>query len=139
MRRVVRRKPARPKNSKTRKDAVAAGFRSGFEQAIAGALMEAGMEFTYESMRVNYVGKPKFYKPDFILANDIILEVKGRFTAADRVKHLLVKEQHPDLDIRFVFQADNPIVTGSKTRYSDWCEKNGFKYCFVNIPEEWYL
>lgn len=99
--------------------------------------MEAGMGFEYESVRLAYVGKVRHYKPDFNLANGIILEVKGRFTGADRAKHLAVREAHPELDIRFVFQRDNPIVTGSKTKYSDWCEKNGFLYCFNNIPEEW--
>ena len=42
-----------------------------------------------------------------MLYNGIIIETKGRFTAADRRKHLLVRKQHPHLDIRFVFENSN--------------------------------
>lgn len=38
-----------------------------------------------------------------MLDNGILIEIKGYFTATDRKKHLLVKEQNPELDIRFVF------------------------------------
>ena len=35
----------------------------------------------------------------------------------DRVKHLMIKEQWQDLDVRFIFvQADNKILKGSKLR-----------------------
>ena len=46
----------------------------------------------------------RVYKPDFILNNGIIVEAKGWFKPTDRVKHLLVQEQYPDLDIRFYFK-----------------------------------
>ena len=134
---MPRRKPPRPKHSKTRKDAVKAGFRSGFEHAVAGQLLDAGCEFEYEPYSITYPAPDRRYKPDFVLPNGIILEVKGRFTGPDRAKHLRIKKAHPDLDIRFVFQVDNKLTKVSKTRYSDWCEKNGFPYCFVTIPEEW--
>jgi hypothetical protein len=80
------------------------------------------------------------YNPDFKLPNGIIIETKGRFVIADRKKHLLVKQQHPELDIRFVFtNSKNKINKKSKTTYADWCEKNGFKYADKEIPEEWFL
>jgi hypothetical protein len=133
-------RPRRPKHSQTRKKAKAQGFRSGFEMAVASQLSLAKVPYQYEpkASRIPYLPKEKKYLPDFQLENGVILEVKGRFTASDRVKHELIKTQHPELDIRFVFQRDNPINTGSKTRYSDWCDKRGFQYCFVTIPEEWY-
>lgn len=59
----------------------------------------------------------------------------------DMKKHLLIKEQHPDLDIRFVFQ--NPNSTNSKrtkTTYANWCDKHGFKYCGIGdrrTIDEW--
>ena len=47
---------------------------------------------------------------------DIHLEVKGLFDVQSRHKMLLVKQQHPDLDIRFVFSnANAPIYKGSPT------------------------
>ena len=56
----------------------------------------------------------------------------------DRVKHLLVQEQYPDLDIRFLFQnAYNKIHKKSKTRYCDWCDKYGFQWTDKEIPKKW--
>ena len=104
---------------------------------LANMLDAAGVEFEYESQRIKYVPKDKTYTPDFILPNGVIIEAKGRFTASDRTKHELIKAQHPELDIRFVFQYDNPIRKGSATRYSDWCEKRGFLFAFNEIPESW--
>jgi hypothetical protein len=56
----------------------------------------------------------------------------------DRKKHLLVKEQNPNLDIRFLFQnSKNKINKGSKTTYADWAIKNGFKFADKIVPDEW--
>ena len=131
---------ASPRHSRTRKKAKAAGFRSGFEQAVARQLDAAGQAYEYEPKdgKIKFVPKERTYLPDFVLPNGVIIEVKGRFTGADRAKHLLIKAQHPELDVRFVFQYDNKLTKVSKTRYSDWCEKHGFGYCFVTIPECWY-
>jgi hypothetical protein len=76
--------------------------------------------------------------PDFVLPNGIIIETKGRFTVADRRKHLLIKKQHPKLDIRFVFENENnKLRKGSKTSYGKWCDKNDFLYCTRVIPQTW--
>ena len=80
----------------------------------------------------------RLYKPDFVLNNGIIIEAKGWFKARDRVKHLLIQEQYPELDIRFLFQnAYNVINKGSNTRYCDWCDKYGFKWTDKEIPKKW--
>jgi hypothetical protein len=80
----------------------------------------------------------RMYTPDFVLPNGIIIETKGRFTVADRRKHLLIKKQHPKLDIRFVFENENnKLRKGSKTSYGKWCEKNDFLYCTRVIPQTW--
>jgi hypothetical protein len=93
----------------------------------------------YEPHYVPYVepAKSKRYTPDFVLEGGIIIEAKGRFTAYDRAKHLLLKAQHPELDIRLVFQYDNKLSSKSKTRYSDWCNKHDIKYAIREVPEEW--
>ena len=50
----------------------------------------------------------------------------------------LVKEQHPKVDIRFVFSnSKNKISKISKTTYAMWCKKYGFKYADKHIPKEW--
>ena len=57
---------------------------------------------------------------------------------ADRKKHLLIKEQHPELDIRFVFSSSKAKLSkGSKTTYALWCTKNGFKFADRLIPRAW--
>lgn len=118
----------------------ARGYRSGLEGKVAKRLEELGIEAEYEAYEIPYT-VPKSshkYSPDFVLPNGIIIETKGRFVLADRKKHLLLKDQRPDLDIRFVFsRSAQPINKGSKTTYADWCNKHGFLYADKLIPEEW--
>lgn len=115
------------------------GYRSGLEESIASQLEKAQMPYYYETTKIEYdVRETRRYTPDFILPNGIIIETKGRFVAADRKKHLLIKAQHPFLDIRFVFSnSRQKISKSSKTTYGDWCDKFGFKYADKTIPEEW--
>lgn len=115
------------------------GYRSGLEENISRQLTEAGIDFEYEKLKIKYqVNKTSTYTPDFKLPNGIIIETKGRFVVADRMKHLLIKEQHPDLDIRFVFSNANVRLTKtSKTTYGQWADKHGFKWANKLIPPEW--
>jgi hypothetical protein len=116
---------------------VKAKLRSGLEDKIAAQLDEAGVKYTYETLKVPY-SIPHTYNPDFILDNGIIVEGKGLFDSADRTKHLAVKKQHPELDVRFVFtRSASPLYKGSKSTYATWCEKHGFKYADKLIPAEW--
>jgi hypothetical protein len=124
------------------KKAVAAkyGFRSGLEMEIDNALKEHGIDGEYEQHIIEYV-KPETkhkYHPDFKLPNGIFVETKGRFLTDDRKKHLLIKAQSPELDIRFLFQnSKSKISKGSKTTYADWCIKYGFKFADKVIPADW--
>ena len=111
-------------------------FKSKWERELARQLLSAGVPFEYESMKIPY-SIPQTYKPDFILPNGIIIEAKGYFRPSDRRKHLQIKREHPELDIRFVFKVDNKIHSKSNMRYSDWCKKHGFLYAIGGIPEEW--
>lgn len=117
------------------------GFRSGLEQTIYNQIVGMDIVPKYESFKIPYVipASNHTYTPDFQLPNGIIIETKGRFVASDRKKHLLVKKQHSELDIRFVFQnAKGKINKGSKTTYADWCKKNGFLFAEKEIPYEWF-
>jgi len=121
-----------------RKRAVRAGFRSGLEQDNAKLLDKAGVEYEYEKHKIPYIPKPKTYTPDFRLSNGIYVETKGRFLPSDRAKHLLVREQHPDLDIRFVFSnSRQKLSKKSKTTYADWCYKHNFEFADGTIPWRW--
>lgn len=93
----------------------------------------------YEKRRIKYDGPTLSYTPDFELPNGIIIEGKGYFTPADRTKHLLVQQQHPQLDIRFVFSNPNTRLSStSQTTYAAWCDKHGFRYAAKTIPLSWF-
>ena len=125
--------------SKARRMALKHGYRSGLEEEVANELKEKKVPFEYETMRIKWLDhKTRTYTPDFILPNGIIVETKGRFVTADRQKHLAIKEQYPDLDIRFVFSNPNAKLSkNSSTTYGQWCTRWGFKYNFRTIPDEW--
>lgn len=117
------------------------GYRSMLEVAVAKQLEAAGVDYKYETIKIKYTQPEtvKTYTPDMILPNGIIVETKGRFVVADRKKHLLVQQQYPDLDIRFVFSnSKTKISKGSKTSYADWCNKNGFTFADKEVPEQWF-
>jgi hypothetical protein len=115
-------------------------FRSGLEERVADLLVDLGVKYEYESTKVDYVIS-HIYTPDFVLPNGVILECKGYWDAADRRKVKTVKQQHPELDLRMVFQAPfNTISKKSKTTYAKYCEKLGIPWCsFANIPIKWLL
>ena len=111
--------------------------RSGFEGRVKKNLDKAGIGYEYEKDRIPYTSS-HYYKPDFTLSNGVIVEAKGLFLPEDRKKHLLIQKQHPELDVRFLFQRDQKISKTSKTKYSDWCNKHNFKYHIgEHIPKEW--
>lgn len=117
------------------------GFRSGLEEQVAQQLKDAGVAYDYESIKLQYIkpARSAKYTPDFILPNGIIVETKGRFVVEDRQKHLILKDQHPKLDIRFVFSnSKTKISKNSKTSYADWCVKYGFTYADKLIPKAWF-
>lgn len=117
------------------------GFRSGLEEKVAAFLEENGIPNSFERFVVPYLvpERKAKYTPDFtLLDNGVIIETKGQFKADDRKKHLLVKEAHPDLDIRFVFSNPNARISKtSQTTYAMWCEKHGYQYAKALPPVEW--
>jgi len=134
--------------SLTRSDLLASalknGWRSGLEESLAAYLDERNIPYQYEENKLVYTvpQRQATYTPDFYVTTRsgkvIIIETKGRFVTADRQKMLLVKEQHPDLDIRFVFSNPNTRISKkSQTTYAAWCEKHGFLYAAKVTPEEW--
>ncbi len=117
------------------------GYRSGLEKVVNEQIIRMGHNPRYEARKLPY-SKPETqhnYTPDFMLDNGIFIETKGRFTLEDRKKHIWVRDCHPDLDIRFVFnRSKSPTSKGAKGTYADWCNKHGFLYADKKIPEEWF-
>ncbi len=132
MRRVVRK----PKTRCSKKYS----YRSGLEETVHQSLSARGIDVPYEARKIPFTqpAKARTYTPDFILPNGIVIETKGLFTVEDRMKHLMIKEQYPQMDLRFVFtNANARISKRSNTRYKDWCDKHGFKWAHKEIPDSW--
>ena len=118
----------------------AAAYRSGLEEKLAEQLEGLGLPVVFEQFEVPYVipASDHKYTPDFVLPNGVIIEGKGIFDADDRKKHVLIRQQHPQLDIRFVFtNSKTKLYKGSPTTYAAWCEKHGFLYADKFIPKAW--
>lgn len=118
----------------------ALGFRSGLELEIAKQLQESGVKAEYEKHEIKYTVPAKVHKytPDFVLPNGVIIETKGRFVLADRQKHIFIKKEWPNLDIRFVFSNSRAKLSkGAKSTYADWCDKHGFMYADKKVPSQW--
>jgi len=115
------------------------GRRSKFEDQLVEDLKARNIEALYEPFFMRY--RPQAaqrYTPDIVLPNGIIIEAKGYFDAADRTKHLIIKQENPELDIRFVFQRpNNKLSPKSKTTYAGWCERWGFPHAEKSIPQTW--
>ena len=120
-------------------------YRSGLERNVARQLNLAGCRWEFESEKIDYLkpAKNAKYSPDFIIhtksGGKIYIESKGRFLTADRQKHLLIRDQKPELDIRFVFQrAQQKISKTSTTTYAKWATDKGFLWADNStIPKEW--
>lgn len=115
------------------------GYRSGLESGVQRQLESSGIPVIYEQFFVPWkLEKNCKYTPDFFLPNGIVIETKGRFVTADRQKHLYIRDQHPDLDIRFVFsRSASKISKTSKTTYAKWCDTKGFLFADAVIPQRW--
>lgn len=144
-----------PKSWRTEKGAAErASYKSGLEDTNSKLLDEKGVQYSYEPKWgvIKYTVPATIcnYTPDFYITTKsgktIIVETKGLWDAKDRKKHLLIREQYPELDIRFVFtRSKAKISKNSTTTYADICEGKGrgsfkgvtWKYADKIIPEEW--
>jgi len=120
------------------------GYRSGLEDTISKQITSAGLQVEYETDKIEYevpLRKAK-YTPDFKLPTKtggfFYVETKGIFDLEDRKKHQFIREQHPGIDLRFVFSnANHKLYKGSKTTYANWCDKHNFVWAHKTIPDEW--
>lgn len=130
---------AKAKNMTAKQVGLAQGFRSGLEEKISEQLKAEGINPCYETIKLPYkVEESRTYTPDFPITKSLIIETKGRFQTADRMKMLKVQAQYPDIEFRFIFTNSKARISkASQTTYARWCEKNGFKYADKLIPKEW--
>lgn len=118
-------------------------YRSRLEKKVGAQLQAAGVKAGYETLELKFLvpARTAKYTPDFECAGPIILETKGYFYdgARDRQRLVQVKETHPDLDLRLVFQnAFKPIYKGSKTTYAKWASDHGIPWADGGVvPKPW--
>ena len=117
------------------------GFNSGLESAVASrAKAELGLTLPYEPTQVSYEVPEKraTFTPQFIIKGWLVVQTIGRLTPADRQKYRLIKEQHPDLDLRFIFRsAGTHISSKSNTTYGLWATRYGYKWAVQSVPKAW--
>src|ERR1700761_1410674 len=103
-------------------------LKSGFERPLVASLKARKVRFTYEELVLPYTLHGE-YHPDFVLKDSgIIVEAKGLLDKDSKRKMMAVREQHPDLDIRFVFMNAEKKVPGTKQTHGQWATKNGWKW-----------
>jgi hypothetical protein len=120
-----------------------AKLKGTFEERVIGKLEKRGVSYEYEPCNLPYTVERKYY-PD-LLVNGIYIELKGFFRQDAQRKMKAVKAQHPDLDIRFLFQRGNSPVHGAKKRKNgtkmtcgEWADRYDFVWAEgEEIPEEW--
>lgn len=139
-----RRSGKRGKPSSRQRVGIKHGYRSGLESKVADQITQAGLPVLFETDKVSYIVPQRGakYTPDFKLPKKdggfIYIETKGIWTVQDRQKHLLIKDQSPDLDIRFVFSNQRAkLYKGSPTTYAAYCDKHRWKYAHRWIPSDW--
>ncbi len=97
-----------------------------------------GLPWQYESEKIFYTvpESTHYYTPDFVLPNKIYLEGKGiLIDHQERTKYVLLKEQNPELDLRFIFGNPSKRCSGMKQTHAEWATKHGFKYCSIKDYE----
>ena len=117
--------------------------RSKLEENFEYLLKEFNVLYEYEKDKLCYIipESKHTYLIDWSLPNNIFVETKGYLSDhQERTKYLLIKQQYPNLDLRFVFGDPNKLCGGMKQTHAQWAIKNGFKYCSIrdyDTIKEW--
>jgi len=118
--------------------------RGKFEREVAKALLHMQKDFSYEfdyetdvlPYTVSHTYTPD-WRIDLPSGKTFFIESKGYLRPNDRSLLKRVKQQNPDIDLRLLFQRNNALYKGSPSKYSDWAERLGFKWCVGAIPTKW--
>ena len=128
-------------------------FRSMAELNLANWFDQKGIKYEYEKRKYSYTSNIKngvcpkcgipavqnrvytldFWLPDYSFG----LEVKGQLVSEERKKYRDVKRSNPDLDLRFLFLANNKLDKRSPERYTDWAAKYHFPASVRAVNPEW--
>ena len=114
---------------------IQAPYKSKFEQEFHSRYPQ----LQYETNKLKYTVEHT-YNPDWKIKENVYIETKGLWRAADRAKHLHMREQHPEVTVYLVFQnPNNRLSRVSKTTYGEYCTKHGIEWATIdNVPEAWF-
>lgn len=113
--------------------------RSKLELKFEEIIKEFDVAYDYEVTKIPYTipESNHSYTVDWTFTNGLLVETKGYLSDhKERYKYVLLKQQHPDLDLRFVFDNPNKLCGGTKMTHSKWAEKYGFKYCSIKDVDQ---
>ena len=136
---AFRRKPGSVSKPRRKRGVHRSKFETRFDATVKDTL---GVVLGYETTVLAYITAPqkRRYTPDWTIKDGWYIETKGRLDTANRKKMLYIKEQHPAARILVLFQNSRDFIRkGSKTRYSDWCEKNQIEWCDIRDQDKWLL
>jgi hypothetical protein len=113
--------------------------RSKLEERFESILKEFDVPYEYEVTKIDYIipESSHTYTVDWTVLNGKLIETKGYLSDhSERRKYVLLKEQHPDLDLRFVFDNGNKLCGGTKMSHNKWAEKYNFKHCDIKDVDQ---
>jgi hypothetical protein len=113
--------------------------RSKLEDRFEAILNDNGVDYQYEVTRIPYVVPESHhtYTVDWTILNGKLIETKGYLSDyGERRKYALLKEQHPELDLRFVFDNPSKLCGGTKMSHAAWADKYGFKWCSIKDTDQ---
>jgi hypothetical protein len=118
--------------------AAKAGMKSMGEVYCTADMNRRKIKCKYENEKLDY-SIESTYTPDWTLANDVLVEYKGKMTDQTRTKLLAVKRCNPDRRVCIVFErATNKLSSRPNSwRYWEWAEKNGFEWSESVVKKEW--
>ena len=112
--------------------------RSKLEDRFETLLRSLNVLFNYEVTKISYtVPESKhIYTVDWTINDKVLCETKGiLIDHQERNKYILIKQQYPNIDLRFVFENPNKLCGGMKQTHAEWATKHGFKYCSIKDYE----
>ena len=113
--------------------------RSKLEQQFEQILQSFDTHYDYEITKIPYIvpESKHTYTVDWTIINGVLIETKGYLSDhAERNKYVLLKKQHPELDLRFVFANPQKLCGGMKTTHAEWATKYGFKWCSIKDVDQ---
>lgn len=117
--------------------------RSKLEMKFEEILKSSTQDYDYEVTKISYIvpESKHVYTVDWTIKRKLLIETKGYLSDhQERNKYVLLKQQYPELDLRFVFDNPNKLCGGTKYTHAKWAEKHNFPYCSIrdiDVIQKW--